>query len=56
MKKVPVQDIENLLQEIIRVYKELAHQKEPFYKFYKRTKAADYWQTIKNYPGRVVVD
>ncbi|MDD1502795.1 precorrin-3B methylase [Lysinibacillus sp. CNPSo 3705] len=49
MKKVSVQHIENLLQEIIRVYQERAYQKEPFYKFYKRTKDADFWQTIKCY-------
>lgn len=55
VKKVPVQYIEILLQEIIRVYKELARPKEPFYKFYKRTKEADYWKTIKNYPGNRVL-
>ncbi|MGE7946270.1 precorrin-3B methylase [Lysinibacillus sp. NPDC093688] len=47
-KKVPVQHIENLLQEIIKLYKELALHKEPFYKFYKRTKTADYWQKLIN--------
>ncbi|KOS68422.1 precorrin-3B methylase [Lysinibacillus contaminans] len=47
-KRVPVQHIENLLQEIIMFYKEYARHEEPFHKFYKRTKTANYWQKLIN--------
>lgn len=45
-KKVSVQYIEKLLQNIIKLYKENARVEEPFHKFYRRTKTADYWRTI----------
>lgn len=42
-KRIPVNQIEGYLHAIILLYKEHARPNEPFYKFYRRTKTADYW-------------
>lgn len=42
-KRIPVNQIESYLLAIILLYKEHARPNEPFYKFYRRTKTADYW-------------
>lgn len=42
-KRIPVNHIESYLHAIILLYKEHARPNEPFYKFYRRTKTADYW-------------
>ncbi|MGE7093586.1 precorrin-3B methylase [Lysinibacillus sp. NPDC048646] len=47
-KRVPIQHIEGFLQQIITLYKENRRQEEPFYRFYRRTKTAEFWQALKN--------
>lgn len=47
-KRVGVEHIENFLKQIIELYKEHARPNEPFYKFYRRTKCADYWERLKS--------
>lgn len=42
-KRIPVNHIESYLHAIILLYKEHAQPNEPFYKFFRRTKTADYW-------------
>ncbi|MGE7691395.1 precorrin-3B methylase [Lysinibacillus sp. NPDC097214] len=45
-KRVGVKHIEVFLKRIIELYKEHARPNEPFYKFYRRTKCADYWKDL----------
>ncbi|OEC01218.1 precorrin-3B methylase [Lysinibacillus sphaericus] len=47
-KGVSVQKIANFLQHIIALYQQHARPNEPFYKFYRRTNTAEYWQTMHN--------
>lgn len=47
-KRVGVKHIEDFLGQIIELYKEHARPKEPFYKFYRRTNSADYWEVLKS--------
>lgn len=47
-KGVSVQEIASFLQLIIGVYQQHARPNEPFYKFYRRTNTAEYWQTMHN--------
>ncbi len=47
-KGVSVQEIASLLQHIIGVYQQHARPHEPFYKFYRRTNTAEYWQIMHN--------
>ncbi|MGE7693969.1 precorrin-3B methylase [Lysinibacillus sp. NPDC094177] len=47
-KRVEVEHIEGFLKQIIELYKERARPNEPFYKFYRRTNSADYWEMLKN--------
>ncbi|UED78267.1 precorrin-3B methylase [Lysinibacillus sp. CD3-6] len=46
-KRVSVQIIESFLQQIIELYQKHARPNEPFYKFYRRTNSAEYWQALK---------
>jgi len=45
-KSVSVHKIEGFLQHIITLYQNHARPNEPFYKFYRRTKTADYWLAL----------
>jgi len=45
-KRVGVKHIDAFLKRIIELYKEYARPNEPFYKFYRRTKCADYWKDL----------
>lgn len=45
-KRVSVHKIEGFLQRIITLYQNHARPNEPFYKFYRRTKTADYWLAL----------
>ncbi|MFY0518541.1 precorrin-3B methylase [Lysinibacillus sp. UGB7] len=47
-KRVSIQHIEVLLHQIITLYKDYARPEEPFYKFYRRTNTAAFWQHLKN--------
>ncbi|TKI69151.1 precorrin-3B methylase [Lysinibacillus mangiferihumi] len=47
-KGVSVQEIASFLQRIIGVYQQHARPNEPFYKFYRRTNTAEYWQIMHN--------
>lgn len=47
-KRVDVTQIEDFLLHLINLYKEHARPNEPFYKFYRRTKSAEYWELVKN--------
>ncbi|UDK97068.1 precorrin-3B methylase [Lysinibacillus sphaericus] len=47
-KGVFVQEIARFLQRIIGVYQQHARPNEPFYKFYRRTNTAEYWQIMHN--------
>ncbi|WP_107925628.1 precorrin-3B methylase [Lysinibacillus parviboronicapiens] len=47
-KRVPMQHITGFLHQIITLYKEHGRQEEPFFKFYRRTKTAVFWQALKN--------
>lgn len=47
-KRVGVEHIEDFLLHMIGLYKEHARPNEPFYKFYRRTKSAEYWELVKN--------
>lgn len=47
-KRVDVTQIEDVLLHLINLYKEQARPNEPFYKFYRRTKSAEYWELVKN--------
>ncbi|MGN4124964.1 precorrin-3B methylase [Lysinibacillus sphaericus] len=47
-KRVSIQHIEILLRQIITLYKDYARPEEPFYKFYRRTNTAAFWQELKN--------
>ena len=47
-KGVFVQEIASFLQRIIGVYQQHARPNEPFYKFYRRTNTAEYWQIMHN--------
>ncbi|QSB09326.1 precorrin-3B methylase [Lysinibacillus fusiformis] len=47
-KRVGVEHIEDFLLYMIGLYKEHARPNEPFYKFYRRTKSAEYWELVKN--------
>ncbi|MFJ7666498.1 precorrin-3B methylase [Lysinibacillus sp. NPDC097195] len=47
-KRISVQKIEGFLQHIITLYQNHARPNEPFHKFYRRTKSADYWETIND--------
>jgi len=42
-KRIPVNRIESFVRAIILLYQENARTNEPFYKFYRRTKTAAYW-------------
>ena len=46
-KRVDVTQIEDVLLHLINLYKEHARPNEPFYKFYRRTKSAEYWELVK---------
>ncbi len=49
-KRVAVAKIEAFVQHIIQLYKEHGRLNEPFYKFYRRTKSDDFWQSLsRNY-------
>ncbi|MEK5231977.1 precorrin-3B methylase [Lysinibacillus sp. FSL K6-0232] len=45
-KRVAVTRIEAFLQQIIQLYQKHARPNEPFYKFYRRTKSDDFWQSL----------
>ncbi|WP_337983800.1 precorrin-3B methylase [Lysinibacillus sp. C5.1] len=47
-KGVSAQEIASFLQRIIGVYQQHARPNEPFYKFYRRTNTAEYWQIMHN--------
>ncbi|QDQ03057.1 precorrin-3B methylase [Lysinibacillus fusiformis] len=47
-KRVSIQHIEDFLYQIITHYKAFARPEEPFYRFYRRTHSAEFWQTLKN--------
>lgn len=48
-KRVSLHKIEDFLQHIITLYQKHARPNEPFFKFYRRTKSADYWLPLSGY-------